>query len=53
VHRLPEAGEVEVANKGGVRAEGTAGYLLAIARETGGGPVKHSWGTEDDSAWPA
>jgi hypothetical protein len=53
VHRLPEAGEVEVANKGGVRAEGTAGCLLAMARETGGGPVRRGRGTEDAGAQPA
>jgi hypothetical protein len=29
-----------VANKGGVRGEGAAGLLLAMARETGG-PVVH------------
>jgi hypothetical protein len=29
-----------VANKGGVRGEGAAGRLLAMARETGGGPVR-------------
>jgi hypothetical protein len=27
-----------VANKGGVRGEGAAGRLLAMAREMGGGP---------------
>jgi hypothetical protein len=53
VHRLPEAGEVEVANKGGVRAEDTAGYLLAIERETGGGLVRCGQGTEDAGAQPA
>jgi hypothetical protein len=37
-----------VANKGGVRGEGAAGLLLAMARETGG-----QWCTEDDGARPA
>jgi hypothetical protein len=27
-----------VANKGGVRGDGAAGRLLAMAQETGGGP---------------
>jgi hypothetical protein len=31
---------VEAANKGGVRGEGTAGHLLAMVWETGGGPVR-------------
>jgi hypothetical protein len=48
VHRLPEEGEAEVANIGGVREEGAAGRLLAMARETGGGPVRRDWGVEDD-----
>jgi hypothetical protein len=50
VHRLSEEGEAEVANKGGVREEGVAGRLLSMARETGGGPVRHGWGAEDGGA---
>jgi hypothetical protein len=42
-----------VANKGGVREEGVAGRLLAMAQETGGGSVSHGRGAEDGSAWPA
>jgi hypothetical protein len=38
--RLPEEGEVEAANKGGVRREGTVGHLLAMVWETGGGPMR-------------
>jgi hypothetical protein len=53
VHQLPEEGEAEVANRGGVREEGMAGRLLAMAREMGGGPVRHGRGTEDDGAQPA
>jgi hypothetical protein len=37
VHRLSEEGEAVVANNGGVREEGTAGQLLSMAREWGGG----------------
>jgi hypothetical protein len=40
VHRLPKEGEAEVANKGGIREGGVAGQLLAMARETGSGPVR-------------
>jgi hypothetical protein len=29
-----------VANKGGVRGEGTVGQLLAMVQEMGGGPVR-------------
>jgi hypothetical protein len=50
VRRLPEEGEAEEANKGGVRGEGTMGQLLAMARETGSGPVRHGRGTEDGGA---
>jgi hypothetical protein len=32
---------VEAANKGGVRGEGVVGRLLTMARETGGGLVRH------------
>jgi hypothetical protein len=39
-----------VANKGGVREEGTAGWLLAMARERGGGPVRRSRGAKDGGA---
>jgi hypothetical protein len=53
VRRLLEDGEAEVANKGGVREEGTTGRLLAMAREMGGGPVRRGWGAEDGSARPA
>jgi hypothetical protein len=55
VRQLPEEGEGEgeVANKGGVREEGAAGWLLAVARETGGGPVRHDRGAEDSGARPA
>jgi hypothetical protein len=42
-----------VANKGGVREEGAAGWLLAMAREMGGGTVRRSRGAEDGGAWPA
>jgi hypothetical protein len=34
MRQLPEVGEAEVANKGGIRGEGTAGRLLAMARRT-------------------
>jgi hypothetical protein len=40
VRRLLEEGEV--ANKEGVRGEGAAGRLLAMAWETGDGPVRRS-----------
>jgi hypothetical protein len=53
VCRLPEEGEAKVANKGGVREEGTAGQLLTMAREMGGGPVRCGRGAEDGSARPA
>jgi hypothetical protein len=46
-------GEAEVANKGGVREEGAAGRLLAMAWEMGGGPVRRGWGAEDGGARPA
>jgi hypothetical protein len=39
-----------VANKGGVREEGAVGRLLAMARETGGGPMRCGRGTEDGGA---
>jgi hypothetical protein len=39
-----------VANKGGVREEGVAGQLLAMARETGSGPMRRGQGTEDGFA---
>jgi hypothetical protein len=42
-----------VANKGGVREEGAAGQLLAMAWETGGGPVRHGRGAEDSGTRPA
>jgi hypothetical protein len=42
-----------VANKGGVRGEGVVGQLLAVARETGGGPVRRGRGAEGGSAQPA
>jgi hypothetical protein len=48
--RLPEDGEAEVANKGGVREEGVAGWLLTMLRETGGGPVRHGRCAEDSGA---
>jgi hypothetical protein len=44
------AGYGGVANKGGVRGEGAAGRLLAMARETGGSPVRHGQGAEDGGA---
>jgi hypothetical protein len=50
VRRLLEEGEAEEANKGGVRGEGTMGQLLAMARETGSGPVRRDRGTEDGGA---
>jgi hypothetical protein len=53
VHRLSEEGEAEVANKGGVREEGVASQLLSMAREMGGGPVRHGRGAEDGGARPA
>jgi hypothetical protein len=53
VRQLPEEGEAEVANKGGVREEGMAGRLLNMARETGGGPVRRGRGVEDGGARPA
>jgi hypothetical protein len=53
VRRLPEEGEAEVANKGGVREEGVAGQLLTMAQETGGSSVRHGRGAEDGGAWPA
>jgi hypothetical protein len=39
-----------VANKGGVREEGAAGWLLAMVQETGGGLVRHDRGAEDEGA---
>jgi hypothetical protein len=42
-----------VANKGGVREEGTEGQLLAMAWETGGGPVRRGRGAEDGGARPS
>jgi hypothetical protein len=50
VRRLPEDGEAEVANKGGVREEGATGQLLTMVRETGGGRVRHGRGAEDGGA---
>jgi hypothetical protein len=50
VCRLSEEGEVEVANTGEVRKEGTTGRLLAVVRETGGGPVRRGRGVEDGGA---
>jgi hypothetical protein len=44
---------VEAANKGGVRGEGAVGRFLAMARETGGDPMRHGRGAEDGGAWPA
>jgi hypothetical protein len=44
--------EAEAANKGGVRGEGAAGWLLAMAWERGGGPVRCDRGAEDDGASP-
>jgi hypothetical protein len=42
-----------VANKGRVREEGAMGRLLAMAWETGGGPVRRGLGVEDGGARPA
>jgi hypothetical protein len=53
VRRLPEEGEAEVANKGGVREEGAAGRLLAMAWETGDDPVRCDRSVEDGGARPA
>jgi hypothetical protein len=53
VRQLTEEGEAKVANKGGVREEGVVGRLLAMARETVGGPVRHGQGAEDGDARPA
>jgi hypothetical protein len=53
VHRLLKEEEAEVANKGGVRAEGVAGWLLTMAWETGGGLVRRGQGAEDGDARPA
>jgi hypothetical protein len=45
--RLPKEGEAEAANKGGVRGDGAAGWLLPMVWETGGGIVRHggAWRT--------
>jgi hypothetical protein len=51
VHRLSEEGEAVVANNGGVREEGAAGQLLAMARERGGGLVRRDRGAKDGGAW--
>jgi hypothetical protein len=53
VRQLPEKGEAEVANKGGVSEEGAACRLLAMARETGGSPVWRDRGVEEEGARPA
>jgi hypothetical protein len=53
VRQLSKEGEVEVANKGGVRGEGAAGRLLTMAWETGGVPVRHDRGAEGGGARPA
>jgi hypothetical protein len=53
VRRLAEEGEAEVANKGGVREAGVAGWLLGMAWETEGSLVRHGRGAEDDGARPA
>jgi hypothetical protein len=37
-----------VANKGGVREEGAVGRLLAMERETGGGPAQPACRREED-----
>jgi hypothetical protein len=37
-----------VANKGGVREEGAVGRLLAMERETGGGPARPACQREED-----
>jgi hypothetical protein len=50
VRQLSEEGKAEVANKGGVREEGAAGWLLAMVPEMGGGPVRRSQGTKDGGA---
>jgi hypothetical protein len=50
VRRLSEEGEAVVANKGGVREEGVAGQLLAMARERGGGLVRRGRGAKDGGA---
>jgi hypothetical protein len=42
-----------VANKGGLREEGVAGRLLAMAREMGSSPVRHDRGVEDGDTRPA
>jgi hypothetical protein len=42
-----------VAIKGGVRGDGAVGWLLAMAQETGGGPVRHGRGVGDGGARPA
>jgi hypothetical protein len=49
-HRLPEEGEAEATNKGVVRGECSAGWVLTLARETGGGPVRCGRGAEDGDA---
>jgi hypothetical protein len=41
-----------VANKGGVREEGAAGWLLAMEQEMGDGPVRRGQGAEDGGARP-
>jgi hypothetical protein len=49
-HRLLEEGEAEATNKGVVRGECSAGWVLTLARETGGGPVRCGQGAEDGDA---
>jgi hypothetical protein len=39
-----------MANKGGVREEGAKGQLLNMARERGGGLVRHGRGVKDGGA---
>jgi hypothetical protein len=53
VRRLPEEGEPELASKGGVREEGAAGRLLAMAWEMGDDPVRCGRSVEDGGARPA
>jgi hypothetical protein len=53
VRWLLEEGDAEVANKGGVREEGTSSQLLTMAREIGSDPVRRDRGVEDGGARPA
>jgi hypothetical protein len=47
VRRLSEVGEAVVANKGGVREEGTVGQLLTMALERGGGLMRRGRSAKD------